>query len=1516
MDNDHNYQLDADEDPLIYPFNPEQNGEPGFPVDIDFGVQDQELQDLEINYFDDHPNGYKETRASKRTRAQVPENFRNGATACMEQFVENVRQKVRSPLVTENMKKLCELIQESFEEYLGLHRDPTEDINSVSVVECPKLHFLLEKFGTIHGDHDSDEEISEFYKTLAKHFVVVADDADMQYYGCVILYSVMQGFWASSPEYAKIFFENEIFFPFMHFMHTNPPGDPVLRLPARHQTEIRAILCGLYGTLFERATLEDFTVNFGVIRKLLPGHLSQLRSYIATLKPSEPSDARPEPPPVFSTPNVPTTSQRSGTKRRLDRTKSVLDSGSSTPSSSRRKKAKLTTSTDVVRLNIDETSSSSSWAEYERHQIGELSQNFRILPTMDEKLEIRLTLDLLVGLASVRDFDTTFQEVDVLGLCFDFLDARKKLTIRVMGQAIHLLANLVRNSRFGTRLLETPLRFIQMMKIPKPSIPSVFVVKLFAHVVSSSEYALETMVKYPDLVQNTTAFMVEYGLQSGHESARKWAAKFFIYALKFRAFIDTFDEPKVDGLRTLLNMIGRYDYLWQNELERQLSDEEQLMSASDALHLLYQVLNCYFTTDMIIKAEWFRQDLLRRARENKKEIALESKFPRIAPNKVFFLEKEEMDDLRDFLLAHVPLCRIRTRRDRILRFVQFDGVTRLLRLLELDKFTMITNREFTVVPFHKIGLEILEKCVLSKCAQDAIISYTTSDQSFPYTGFGMLIDMSVKYSSSDTSDVKKSADTAVKKSALDVLCNCIFGMRTGKDPEESELTESQGKSRPFYNDPEHFKQMVNIFRRHKCVEMMRRVIHEAEDPEEELLRTLACKILTGMAASPSCRQVMRELSFFRSGEIQVLMREPLTIDGSKEFANFEKAAKEMLEAVFETKLRTPIPPSLPEAVLRQDILRRTRITFSSQEIDLLLLDHLENRGLNTTANCLKSEAGLNEPSSVVAQPTKAKSRRSIYPSLIRVGTRSINVTGEDSNGGNILGQRNFILDATDASTMVVPGYPDLVGIVANNFRSEHAQCEYPIAVCPPFSLKKRHRCPNPVGILNAPYNISQRLSMRGGRGDETQWGRSLDRRYIFGKLRPVCNFGLPADAGVFDPEGGLLSAAFMGVQQNKIVTGTMDGYVVGYNISEPSKPTFYRACHEFECETHHLAMVPTFPACDVFVSCCSSISSTLWKLRPGGCDVIKQYPSVEYMTFPHFHDNIALGCEMEQLSPAYTIDLETGNKILTFSEPKLQGRYVKNRPSFHPSDDMVTHDGLLFDARSGKLIHQFDQFERHTSNGVFHPDGNVIIIDEQVWDLRTFKLRKSVMQLRQSLLKFNATGDVLYAVHYEKQVDDLEPTVYEFPGGFTTVDSKDYSTIAGIDLKRKFQCLTLDTLDNHIFLGESYSESLGAYGRLFQIGVDKGDEEEDLEKTDDEDDDHFGDDDDDDDDEEDMTAIFDDDYGDEMDWEEVEDDDAAPSPENEEDEWTTDEEAGNNDDDNDDDDVVYEVGNHVDYEPD
>jgi HIV-1 Vpr-binding protein len=90
----------------------------------------------------------------------------------------------------------------------------------------------------------------------------------------------------------------------------------------------------------------------------------------------------------------------------------------------------------------------------------------------------------------------------------------------------------------------------------------------------------------------------------------------------------------------------------------------------------------------------------------------------------------------------------------------------------------------------------------------------------------------------------------------------------------------------------------------------------------------------------------------------------------------------------------------------------------------------------------------------------------------------------------------------------------------------------------------------------------------------------------------------------------------------------------------------------------------------------------------------------------------------------------------------------------------VIYSTTLWDVRSGGFIHKFDKFTDHGSGmysndkfanvyiqlqGIFSPGGNEVIINSEIWDLRTFKLLKTVPGLDQTVIKFNSAGDIIYA---------------------------------------------------------------------------------------------------------------------------------------------------------------------------
>lgn len=83
-------------------------------------------------------------------------------------------------------------------------------------------------------------------------------------------------------------------------------------------------------------------------------------------------------------------------------------------------------------------------------------------------------------------------------------------------------------------------------------------------------------------------------------------------------------------------------------------------------------------------------------------------------------------------------------------------------------------------------------------------------------------------------------------------------------------------------------------------------------------------------------------------------------------------------------------------------------------------------------------------------------------------------------------------------------------------------------------------------------------------------------------------------------------------------------------------------------------------------------------------------------------------------------------------------------PSISPDDALGLCDAALWDVRSGKMIHKFDMFMDEPFES-FHPSGNEVIINSEIWDLRTFKLLKTSPNLDGTFFTFNSAGDIIFA---------------------------------------------------------------------------------------------------------------------------------------------------------------------------
>ncbi|PNJ32392.1 DCAF1 isoform 4 [Pongo abelii] len=992
---------------------------------------------------------------------------------------------------------------------------------------------------------------------------------------------------------------------------------------------------------------------------------------------------------------------------------------------------------------------------------------------------------------------------------------------------------------------------------------------------------------------NVLSDVVNYTLwlmECSHASGCCHATMFFSICFSFRAVLELFD--RYDGLRRLVNLISTLEILNLEDQGALLSDDEIFASRQTGKHTC-MALRKYFEAHLAIKLEQVKQSLQR----TEGGILVHPQ----PPYKACSYTHEQIVEMMEFLIEYGP-AQLYWEPAEV--FLKLSCVQLLLQLISIAcnwktyyarndtvRFALDVLAILTVVP--KIQLQLAESVDVLDEAGSTVSTV------------GISIILGVAEGEFFIHDAE------IQKSALQIIINCVCG----PDNRISSIGKfiSGTPRRKLPQNPkssEHtLAKMWNVVQSNNGIKVLLSLLSiKMPITDADQIRALACKALVGLSRSSTVRQIISKLPLFSSCQIQQLMKEPVLQDKRSDHVKFCKYAAELIERVSGKPLLIGTDVSLAR-LQKADVVAQSRISFPEKELLLLIRNHLISKGLGETATVLTKEADLPmtaashssaftpvtaaaSPVSLPRTPRIANGIATRLGSHAAVGASApsaptahpqprppqgpLALPGPSYAGNSpLIGRISFIRErpspcngrkirvlrqksdhgAYSQSPAIkkqldrhLPSPPTLDSIITEYLREQHARCKNPVATCPPFSLFTPHQCPEPKQRRQAPINFTSRLNRRAsfpkyGGVD----GGCFDRHLIFSRFRPISVF---REAN--EDESGFTCCAFS-ARERFLMLGTCTGQLKLYNVFSGQEEASYN-CHN-SAITH---LEPSRDGSLLLTSATwSQPLSALWGMK-SVFDMKHSFTEDHYVEFSKHSQDRVIGTKGDI---AHIYDIQTGNKLLTLFNPDLANNYKRNCATFNPTDDLVLNDGVLWDVRSAQAIHKFDKFNMNIS-GVFHPNGLEVIINTEIWDLRTFHLLHTVPALDQCRVVFNHTGTVMYGAML--QADDEDDLMEErmkspFGSSFRTFNATDYKPIATIDVKRNIFDLCTDTKDCYLAVIENQGSmdalNMDTVCRLYEVGRQRLAEDEDEEEDQEEEEQEEEDDDEDDDDTDDLDEL-------------------------------------------------------------
>ncbi|XP_056129384.1 DDB1- and CUL4-associated factor 1-like [Lampris incognitus] len=1135
---------------------------------------------------------------------------------------------------------------------------------------------------------------------------------------------------------------------------------------------------------------------------------------------------------------------------------------------------------------------STSWFEMSSMVIG---SNYCLSP-LSLAMEQRLILQYLTPLGDYQELLAVFMQLNTRALLMSYIDLRRTNDVQLTFEALLYLASLLLHKKFAADFIAQG--GVQMLlEIPRPSMAATGV-SLCLYYLAYNQDAMERVCMLSDSVLSDMVSYALWLLESSHASGCCHATMFFSISFSCRAVLQLFD--KQDGLRRLVNLISTLEILNIEDPVSVLSDDQVFSSRQTAKHTC-MALRRYFEAQLAVRTEQVKQSL--HGSEGGASV------PQQPYYKACTYSREQVVEMMEFL---IECGSPQLHWEPVEVFCKLSCVPLMLQLISTAcDWRTYYGRSDTV----RYALDIL--AILTVVPKVQLILADTievlDETKSPVSTVGMSIILGVAEGEVFVSDAE------IQKSALQVIINCVCAPELSLNAVGAFAVTPIRPGNTQQPPAPHNKvlaRMWQVVQNNNGIKVLLSLLSvKIPITDADLIRSLACKALVGLSRCSAIRQIISKLPLFSSGHIQQLMKEPVLQDKRSEHVRFCRYAAELTERISGKPLLIGTDVSLAH-LQRASVVAQSRITFPEKELLMLIRNHLVAKGLHDTANTLIREASLPAgpfcPNSSCITPTSSSSS-AIIPRAHRlangIGVRMASHAGSSPVSsvtsspsvqprpisvphhpscspscisapptstlhvqstppvGRILFSRErpvsnciagkkprVLKQKSDHGAFIqspamrkqlerhLPSPPALDSIITEYLREQHARCPNPVTTCPPFSLFTPHRCPEPKQRRQASPNFTARL---GSRMFYPKYGGvdrgCLDRHLIFSRFRPMSVF----HEGDED-ESGFTCCAFS-ARERFLMLGTCTGHLKLYNVFSGAEEANY-SCHNTAI-TH---LEPSRDGTLLLTSASWSVPlSALWSMN----DVFTMRHSFiddHYVEFSKLSQDRVIGTK-DQVAHIY--DIQTGQKTLTLNDPALANNYKRNCATFNPTDDLVLNDGVMWDVRAPRAIHKFDKFNMNLS-GVFHPNGLEVIINTEIWDLRTFHLLHTVPALDQCRVVLNSNATIMYgAMLQADEEDDAMDQQMKSPFGssFRTFDATDYKPIATVDVKRNIFDLCTDTKDCYLAIIENQDTvNLDTVCRLYEVGrqklAEEGDDDEDQDNEDQEDEDSTDSDDDDDDD--------------------------------------------------------------------